>query len=251
MIVIKKGKAPKILTTKGVQTSEQHKKDFDTGKRKFDIDSSIYGHKEVKTALKKAQNNKCCFCEAHVTGVAHGDVEHFRPKGAWQQSDADKLSEVGYYWLAYDWDNLLFSCQICNQTYKKNYFPLETPAKRALNHYDTIEDEKAMLLNPTLDDPIEHLIFKKEFVEATTIRGKETIKRTGIDRSNLDELRRDLMIVVKGQLQLLALLDAGQLKNPSVQEVITNLSEIVNPKKPFFAMLRDNFKDDLAKFGVL
>ncbi len=250
MIAIKKRKIPDLLATKGREKIKQQKIDFDSGKPKFEIDSSIYGHKTVKSALKKTQFNKCCFCEANVTAVSHGDVEHFRPKGGWQQKEGDALSEVGYYWLAYEWDNLLFSCQICNQTYKKNYFPLENPADRALNHNHTIEREKALIINPSLENPNEHIVFKKEFVVAITLKGTETIKRTGIDRADLDELRRDLMNIVKSQLQLLNLLDEGLLSSPDVKEVVQNLKILVSPKKPFFAMLRDNFKHDLVKYGV-
>ncbi|MBI1786101.1 MAG: hypothetical protein HYR60_00930, partial [Acidobacteria bacterium] len=43
--------------------------------------------------------------------VAHGDVEHFRPKSV-------------YWWLAYCYDNHLYACQICNQVFKKDRFPV-------------------------------------------------------------------------------------------------------------------------------
>jgi hypothetical protein len=119
-----------------------------------------------------------------------------------------------------------------------------------VNHHGNIETEKPLIINPVQDNPAQHLEFKKEFVKAKTPKGTETIKRTGIDRNSLDEVRREKMLAIKGQLQLLKLLDAGQIQNPEAQEVISNLRKLVTPQKPFFAMLRDNFKTDLSKFGI-
>jgi len=67
--------------------------------------------KPAKNALKKDTAGKCAYCEAPTDVVAHGDVEHFRPKSV-------------YWWLAYCFDNYLFSCQICNQTHKGDKFPI-------------------------------------------------------------------------------------------------------------------------------
>ena len=67
--------------------------------------------KAAKDQLKAESHDKCAYCEADVSVVAHGDVEHFRPKSV-------------YWWLAYCYDNYLFSCQLCNQTYKSNEFPI-------------------------------------------------------------------------------------------------------------------------------
>ncbi|MDP9412777.1 MAG: hypothetical protein M3Q08_01520 [Pseudomonadota bacterium] len=81
---------------------------------KFSFESSAW--KPAKGALKKDTGGKCAYCEASTDVVAHGDVEHFRPKSI-------------YWWLAFVFDNYLFSCQICNQTYKGDKFPISgTPA---------------------------------------------------------------------------------------------------------------------------
>lgn len=66
---------------------------------------------KAKGQLKFESSNKCAYCEADTAAVAHGDVEHFRPKSE-------------YWWLAYCYDNYTFSCQICNQTFKSNLFPI-------------------------------------------------------------------------------------------------------------------------------
>ena len=65
---------------------------------------------DAKPQLKSESNGKCAYCEADTAVVAHGDVEHYRPKSV-------------YWWLAYTYDNYLYACQICNQTYKSDNFP--------------------------------------------------------------------------------------------------------------------------------
>jgi len=67
--------------------------------------------KPAKAALRRETHDKCAYCEASTAVTAHGDVEHFRPKSL-------------YWWLAYCYDNYLFSCQICNQSYKGDNFPV-------------------------------------------------------------------------------------------------------------------------------
>lgn len=66
--------------------------------------------KAAKPRLRAETDGKCAYCEGKAAHVAHGDVEHFRPKSE-------------YWWLAYCYDNFLYSCQICNQSYKGANFP--------------------------------------------------------------------------------------------------------------------------------
>jgi hypothetical protein len=132
--------------------------------------------KSAKTALKKDTGGKCAYCEAPTDVVAHGDVEHFRPKSA-------------YWWLAYCFDNYLYSCQICNQTYKGDKFPIagalapsiampgQLPAGAALDHLieslsldgSVLEDdhfvqlwqgEDADLPNPYFEDPGQYFVYE-------------------------------------------------------------------------------------------
>lgn len=67
--------------------------------------------KAAKPQLKRETGGKCAYCESPTDTVAHGDVEHFRPKSR-------------YWWLAYCYDNYLYSCQICNEVHKGDEFPI-------------------------------------------------------------------------------------------------------------------------------
>lgn len=82
------------------------------------------GHwKAAKNQLKIESFGKCAYCDAPTNSVAHGDVEHIRPKSR-------------YWWLAFCYENYVYACQICNQTYKGDAFPiggrrLASPVRKA------------------------------------------------------------------------------------------------------------------------
>jgi hypothetical protein len=67
--------------------------------------------KAAKPQLKLETGGKCAYCESPTDTVAHGDVEHYRPKSK-------------YWWLAYCYDNYVYACQICNQVHKGDEFPI-------------------------------------------------------------------------------------------------------------------------------
>ena len=182
---------PDILRKKGVFETDIYKSEFDKGVIDFKFKPEIYGHNQVKENLRELQDQKCCFCESKISHISYGDVEHYRPKGGWVQNN-EPINKPGYYWLAYDWDNLLLSCQVCNQRYKKNYFPLSTPANRALNHRGNILYEDPQFIHPVIDQPEDHIEFNEEIPKPkdTSLKGQITIEKLGLDRELLNEQRR-------------------------------------------------------------
>ena len=125
--------------------------------------NSIYGHPIVKEQLIRDQHDKCAYCErADITANFYGDVEHLRPKGGWVQKAGDPLHSPGYYWVAYEWSNLLFSCQTCNQTHKKNQFPLRLGKNRSRSHRDDMTRERPFLIDPTCENPSNYIEFREE-----------------------------------------------------------------------------------------
>jgi hypothetical protein len=182
--------APAILKTKGKAKRGVHVAAYNRGERQFSFDAKIYGHKTVKDALIKAQHDKCFLCESKITHISHGDVEHFRPKAAYRQSANDTL-HTGYYWLAYEWSNLFLACQLCNQVFKKNLFPLSNPTARATSHKKSLNKEKPLYLDPSVDHPEQHISFRREvpFPINGSERGKATITDLGLTRPKLNEKR--------------------------------------------------------------
>lgn len=102
---------PATLQMTGLPLTQQMAIDYDNGVRTFNFNNKIYGAKDVKGTLIDIQNYKCAFCEARIGHIDDGDVEHFRPKKGFIQIEGDKLTRPGYYWLAYDWDNLFWLVQ--------------------------------------------------------------------------------------------------------------------------------------------
>jgi hypothetical protein len=64
---------------------ESARAEYRSGTKLFDFDGTLYGAVSVKKALRKAQHDKCAFCESKIAHVAYGDVEHFRPKAGVMQ----------------------------------------------------------------------------------------------------------------------------------------------------------------------
>lgn len=128
---------------------------------KHEWDSSIWG--KSKAQLLKESANKCAYCEAPLKAVAYGDVEHFRPKSI-------------YWWLAYNYENYLASCTLCNQAFKKDNFPLRLSTRKlkgpALTK--TTKDEKLTTLAATINcDPL-HDAEGLPLAEFLTAHTKET-----------------------------------------------------------------------------
>ena len=247
MIRIKKPDQPpeklankgKLETEKNKQLFEEFEDEFRSGERSFEFKNSIYGHKSVKNALKEAQYQKCCFCEKKEE---IGDVEHFRPKSAYQQNEGDKLSKPGYYWLAYEWDNLFFSCPKCNRSYKRNLFPLADDSKRAKSHFDNIDAEEPLFIHPRKENPEDFIEFRGTRPRAKNgnLRGKVTIEKTGINRPFLDEDRNKAYQEVKLLYKLLNTDAIGEASKGEIQEL---LDRSVKDSAEYSAMFRCAIQD--------
>lgn len=124
MIKIRKSKqSPSILTGIRASASIQNievKLRSGTNPKSIVFDTLIYNGRSVKEQLREDQHQKCAYCECDLTGD-YGAVEHYRPKKGWQEKHHDTLHEPGYYWLAYEWNNLLCSCDKCNRSVMKVY----------------------------------------------------------------------------------------------------------------------------------
>jgi hypothetical protein len=174
-----------------------------------DIDADLY--KAQRERILRAFHGKCAYCEVLLEAdQIKGDVEHYRPKNkvtdaknrvVWVQPPGSerKQKHPGYYWLAYQWENLLPSCVMCNRPSKiggmligkGTRFPVENDAYGWDD--DTTKGEKAMLLNPWNDDPNDHLGFHEAtgIVATKTERGRITVEILGLNkREKLVELRK-------------------------------------------------------------
>jgi uncharacterized protein (TIGR02646 family) len=250
MIAIVKPIAPNILLTRGLDATTELCEQFETGNFEFDFKKSIYGAEAVKETLRVTQLRKCAFCESSFDHVSYGDVEHFRPKAGFKQKETDKLKQPGYYWLAYVWENLFYSCQRCNQEFKKNLFPLKKGSRRAKSHKHKLNKEKPLLIDPSKEDPSKYIRFREEYAYAVDDceEGKTTIEVLGLNREPLVEDRRKRLRVLRRLLIAHPLLVEKVELNPTpellaeLQDSESILKESFESTSVYTAMARD-FRD--------
>jgi uncharacterized protein (TIGR02646 family) len=151
----------------------------------------VYKDKELKEEIKNLFNKKCAYCDSRFLASSNADIEHFRPEKAFnpfQNNEDGKLVEPGYYWLAADWENLLWSCILCNRKSnldqpnvegvkplgKKNRFPLSNETKRIRSHNKNLKSERKQLLiiDPCEDDPSEHFSFPTNDEDSGIVKAK-------------------------------------------------------------------------------
>lgn len=157
-----------------------------------------------KRDFSQAQYGRCGYCEGQVLGLQYGDVEHIQPKAEvhtlvdepedwgkevpWSSSVEGRkrksnVIKPGYWWLAYSWDNYLLSCQICNQQWKANFYPV-----KGVHKVSPTQTCTPLLLSP-FD---KHFQAQMHFtygrlgeIRALTDEGKATIATCGLDRPSL------------------------------------------------------------------
>lgn len=251
MIKIIKGEAPKKLVGKGVEKTKldlaeyaENKLKYDLGELKFEALSSIYNSDIVRETLETIQKNKCCYCETKSTR-SNNDVEHFRPKAAYS-SDFKGISKYpGYFWLAYDWDNLFLACQVCNQIFKNDFFPIEDETTRAQLNNFSIENETTFLVHPSIDEPSEEIEYRESIPFGKTEKGKKTIaylgfgslehgKEFNIEYSSKHKIRinrlfeeRELFYQEKSKIyQTIKLLETKELDSEGFQ-ILNGLKDII------------------------
>lgn len=143
----------------------------------------------VREELNKYYKFKCAYCEMHCKG----EIEHYRPK----LGVTGEPSHNGYYWLCYEWSNLVPSCRYCNtEGGKGNQFPIIDTAKRVngptFNNSKlditecnasstTLLEEKPYLLHPEID------VHPEVFLSFKISDGKEGIEIVGIDKPKRGE----------------------------------------------------------------
>ncbi|CAN5395094.1 hypothetical protein BH10ACI1_BH10ACI1_02240 [soil metagenome] len=150
-----------------------------------------------------------------------GDIEHFRPKSL-------------YYWLAYDWKNLFLSCEECNRRYKRNNFPLLDSAERNVSHHDS-RTEKPFFIQPENEKPEKFISFRGEIIYAVNdeIRGKKTIEGMGLDRTKLENDRRNYL----KNLKFIYNLAQNNPPSPLRDEALAHLEECASARGEYSAMV--------------
>lgn len=140
-----------------------------------EVNPAIYKADDVREQLINDQYSKCAYCECKLI-KEYNDVEHYRPK-----------NKDMYWWLGHTWSNLLYACNYCNRSCKKDNFPLENDSTRF-----NLDLEQPLIINPSIDNPLDHIAFNRYMIVPLMINGIEDNKgKTTIDILKLN--RKELI----------------------------------------------------------
>lgn len=234
--------------------------------------SGLYGGQKQVYCDSDGQgvfHGKCAYCESPIASDQPGDIEHFRPKGELTDSEnrpvlvdgahGGNIPHPGYYWLAYDWRNLLPSCTDCNRPSKQ-----KTGGKKRLGKWKQFpvksfraakpgeeSQEEPLLINPTQQDPEDHLAIDPAtgvFIPKTR-EGQVCIDVFGLnDREALVEARKRVMDDVTS---LLGIMFVHMTHAPDV--ATTKLQRLLRIKaghEPYTAAARTALRESPA-WGIL
>jgi len=166
--------------------------------------------KELKELfLNDVFHQKCAYCEGKISAHVTLDVEHYRPKKQLTEKRTP-VNHCGYFWLAYEWYNLLLACRNCNSAHsnnvsgkscnhpgKANEFTIKgkrvnNPNSDPIYWQQELQNEQPLLLNPYFDNPEEHIGFEENgfaYAKNGSERGRETIDVCDLNRPKLVEVR--------------------------------------------------------------
>lgn len=164
----KTGATPAILTGARCRNSLQQIVAAAPAQRQSLIKQNIYASRSVVTKLTQVYKKKCAYCESPEEKP---EIDHYRPKGS------HLGQHTGYYWLCYEWSNLLPSCHDCNSTHKTVRFPiiggrttaplligaLPCPLTSHVTSVALLRTENPSLLHPEIPgfDPFNYFSFSK------------------------------------------------------------------------------------------
>ncbi|KQN34291.1 hypothetical protein ASE92_11815 [Pedobacter sp. Leaf41] len=189
MIRIEKQNAPKYLSSSIVDLAIEKMEEFFASKNRSQKRYDWPFNKEIDNELKKnlhvVFHGKCGYCETKIESPEIGTVDRYRPNNGVR--DKNEYHQDLYWWLTFDWENLVYCCKECNQ-YKASYFPIK--GIRATDEKSDLATEKRMLLNPYQDIPNQHFLYNVsgEIIPITE-NGLQTIELLRLNRSDLIRLR--------------------------------------------------------------
>lgn len=213
-------------------------------------------------ALRRAQYYKCCYCETWVQ-ESYNDVEHFRPKARADRRPGSQETH-GYWWLAWSWHNLLFSCPGCNRSGKNTRFPLAAQSVPLVAEDEPPGQEVPLCLHPQEGHGLDHIQFVHLNQESYrwspvprdgSLVGKTTIEVLELDRDDLLDLYATHIETLTDELKELraALQDRDEIK---ITEEWRRALRQLKPNRQFLALTWDfldqTFPSDLREqWGLL
>jgi uncharacterized protein (TIGR02646 family) len=156
-----------------------------------------YKHPVNKVALGNSTHQKCMYCESKIGHTDYAHVEHIKPK-------------TKYPDLEFAWDNLGYSCAICNVNKGEKY------------------DETLPFINPYTEDPEKHITFAGYYAMQDSRRGKHTIDELKLNRAELLEERKETIEKIVMLIKALNFVQSENLKQKAVERIC---NEAANDKR--------------------
>lgn len=119
-----------------------------------DTKSPVWKQSYIYNALYDMAGGKCAYSEVKFENSSYMEIEHFKDKHQYPE-------------FVVDWDNLLPSCKTCNV---------------AKGTWDVVADP---IVNPSVDNPQDHL-----FVKSFRFYGKDLVGKNTIDCLNLNDRKQ-------------------------------------------------------------
>lgn len=234
--------------------------------------------------LNRWYHYKCAYCER----IYKLDVEHYRPKKEVRDENNTIIqvttaagvlkNHPGYYWLCYEWSNLLPSCISCNREGGKNskfptihHYEFQPPFNppptldyaACLINTNPLSTEQPYLLNPEVDN--NYLAFFTFVIDPNRkgirIEGLDANRRgeitADICKLNRDEVKYDRVQKViypirKTMLSYIKMLSSGRKSiaefKISVDDLIQKLYDDSNDERLDHTLLRKFIVTNQANF---
>ena len=163
----------------------------------------------------------CAYCEGDYTGTSYPQIDHFKPKSL-------------YPTLMFDYSNMNLACERCNNEKYNKY------------------DEK--LINPTIDNPEEHLKYQGNKLYFLDERGKITINI--LDLNSNDRIREkqkccetinDRMKLIRDELKKIkeGKEPITQFAKIVIEQTIQEVEEKFEDGFKYSTMYKHNYKQNL------
>lgn len=228
----------------------------------------IYGYDSQKSLLWKLQHGKCCYCEQKIP-YPYNDVEHYRPK-AEALREPGSIETYGYWWLAYSWENLFYSCASCNRSSKNSLFPLAIGSMTLHEEEPPPGNEIPLLSYPGNNDAAQHIGFELvsrapydnlSWWRAVPINnseiGRTTIETIGLNEQDRVEVRMNYFRDTLNPLVRRIKIAASKNDIVSKNTLLASFFELFFANQPFsvfsFSVFEATFEDgcrELSEIGI-
>lgn len=217
---INRNNAPQQLVNKNITINKDLKKyDINDEWTKF---TSTKLKNETMEQLGNMFQKCCAYCEGKFEDNSYAQIDHFKPKSLFPE-------------LCFDYNNMNYSCEKCNN-FKSNKF-----------------DKK--LINPTEDNPEEHLKFDGVYLVPLDERGLKTLEILGINNENRLENKKNRYEDIRSKIEAVTNFLEYSYDNRDkinnflklmIEQNIEDLENAVNPKyNPYTTMIKHNFGNDI------